>query len=126
LWYIIVKDNNGFYVGYKSIFDTKQGISFSYYLQHHELIKHIADHENLQQLIRFSQGMYIIQQQQNKLVFNDLRFGQIDGWSSGKHSFIFHYVLIHPNDQKLLIQQGRLSQLNSHSMYSLLSRVIGN
>lgn len=126
LWYIIVKDKNGFYVGYKSIFDTKHEISFSYYLQHNDLIKNIDDHENLQQLIRFSQGIYIIQHQKDQLIFNDLRFGQIDGWSTNKHSFIFHYVLIHPNDQKLLIQQGRLSQLNAHSMYSLLMRVKGN
>ncbi len=126
LWYIIVKEPNAFYLGYYSFFDKRYTLKFYHYFQHAELLQNISDHENLQKLIRFSQGFYIVRKQRKEIIFNDLRFGQVNGWVDSSQPFVFRYYLLHPVDQKLIIQKGRFSQLNISSLLTLYKRVIGD
>jgi inner membrane protein len=66
-------------------------------------------------LKRFSQGYYTAEKWGDTLVFNDLRFGQINGWEDPKSKFSFHYYLSHPQDNDLIVQRGRFVGLNKNS-----------
>ncbi len=126
LWYIVAEDSTGFNIGYYSVFDKSATIEFHHYPKNNILLYDISDHENLQRLIRFSQGFYTISKINDTLMFNDLRFGQINGWENYQNKFVFHYYLSHVNNEKLLIQKGRFSGFSVRALIALIDRALGN
>lgn len=126
LWYIAVGDSTGFYIGYRSVFDTEKKIDFKYFPKKDSLLATVHDHESLQHLRRFSQGYYTVEKWSDTLVFNDLRFGQVIGWHHSNEKFVFHYFLHHPAENDLVLQRGRFAKWNKESVYSLFNRIKGN
>jgi inner membrane protein len=126
LWYVVTGDDKGYYIGFRSVFDSKKEIEFEYFPRNDSLLEPIADHEDLQQLIRFSQGFYTVEKWNDTLVFNDLRFGQIIGWENKRGRFVFHYYLQHPEDNELVVQRGRFAGWNRQTFFSMLRRIRGN
>jgi inner membrane protein len=126
LWYVVAGNDSGYYVGFRSLFDSKKQINFQYFPRNDSLLKPIADHEGLQKLIRFSQQFYTVEKYNGTLVFNDLRFGQIIGWEKPKEQFVFHYFLQHPEDNTLVVQRGRFAKWDWQVVKALLKRIHGN
>jgi inner membrane protein len=126
LWFVVAGNDSGFHVGFRSLFDQSPEMDFSYFPRNNSLLKPIADHEDLQHLIRFSKGFYTVEQHGDTLVFNDLRFGQIIGWHDPKEQFVFHYYLQHPTDNDLVVQRGRFAGWNQEVVLSLWKRIKGN
>ena len=126
LWYVVAGNDRGYYVGFRSLFDSKKQISFQYFPRNDSLLDEIADHQSVLKLIRFSQQFYTVEKYNDTLVFNDLRFGQIVGWQNPKEKFVFHYFLQHPNDNTLVVQRGRFAKWNWEIVKSLLKRIAGN
>jgi inner membrane protein len=125
LWYIVLQNDSGYNIGYRSVFDKRDSIDFTFFPTNKSLLQPVADHEDLQRLVRFSQGYYTVEKWQDTLVFNDLRFGQITGWQDPQATFVFHYYLSHPNDNKLVVQRGRFARWNKAAMLALLKRIKG-
>ena len=94
-------------------------------LRNDSLLAPIADHEDLQHLIRFSQGFYTVEKYRDTLLFNDLRFGQILGWQDPRQQFVFHYYLQHPDDNRLVVQRGRFTGWNWLVVKNLWRRIRG-
>jgi inner membrane protein len=126
LWYVVAGNNSGYYVGFRSVFDSKKEISFQYFPRNDSLLQPVIDHEDLQRLIRFSQDFYTVEKWSDTLVFNDLRFGQIIGWANPKERFVFHYYLQHSDDNKLVIQRGRFAKWDWEVAKALFRRIKGN
>jgi inner membrane protein len=126
LWYVVAGNDSGYYVGFRSIFDSKEQIDFQYFPRNENLLDSIKDHEDLHKLIRFSQEFYTVENLHDTLLFNDLRFGQIIGWQNPIEKFVFHYYLQHPNDNILVVQRGRFEGWNSGTFLALLKRIKGN
>ncbi len=126
LWYVVAGNDQGYYVGFKSLFDRKAAISFQYFPRNDSLLKGISQQEDLQRLIRFSQQFYTIAQYHDTLVFNDLRFGQIIGWENPKENFVFHYFLKFPKANKLVVQRGRFEKWDWEVVKKLWMRIRGN
>ena len=76
------------------------------------------------ELKTFSQGFYTVEHWGDTLVFNDLRFGQINGWEDPKSRFAFHYYLSHPNDNDLIVQRGRFEKFNWISAQRMWNRIL--
>lgn len=91
LWNVIVQDVDGFYISDYSIFDSKQ-MSFQYFPQNKKLIDHLND-DNINRLKEISENQYIISENENGLVFNDLRFGLLKN-TDNDVQFAFSYQLI--------------------------------
>ena len=125
LWYVVAGNDSGYYVGFRSLLDSKKQIDFQYFPRNASLLRPVADHEDLQKLIRFSQQFYTVEKYNDTLVLNDLRFGQIIGWQNPKEKFVFHYFLQHPNDNKLVIQRGRFAKWNWEVVKALWKRIKG-
>jgi len=126
LWYVVAGNDSGYYVGFRSLFDSKKHIDFQFFPSNDSLLKPIADQEDLQKLIRFSQGFYTVEKWNDSLVFNDLRFGQIIGWQEPKEKFVFHYYLQHPDGNELVVQRGRFAGWNREVVKNFMKRIKGN
>jgi inner membrane protein len=126
LWFVVAGNDSGYYVGFRSLFDSKKQIDFQYFPRNDSLLKPVADHEDLQKLIRFSQKFYTVEKYNDTLVFNDLRFGQIIGWQNPKEKFVFHYYLQHPKENTLVVQRGRFAKWDWQIVKSLWKRIEGN
>jgi inner membrane protein len=126
LWFVVAGNNNGYHIGFRSLFDRKKEITFQYFPRNDSLLQPVHDHEDLQKLIRFSQQFYTVEKWNDTLVFNDLRFGQIIGWQNAKEKFVFHYYLEHPADNTLVVQRGRFAKWDWNVAKNLLQRIRGN
>jgi inner membrane protein len=126
LWYVVAGNDSGYYVGFRSLFDSKREMDFQYFPRNDSLLKPIADHEDVQKLIRFSQQFYTVEKYKDTLVFNDLRFGQIIGWQKPREHFVFHYFLQHPEDNSLVVQRGRFAKWDWNVAKALWKRIRGN
>jgi inner membrane protein len=125
LWYVVAKKDLGFYVGYHSVFDKKQQIDFYYFPKNDSFLNAVSDQEELQHLVRFSQGYYTMEKWKDTVVFNDLRFGQMIGWHDPNEKFVFHYYL-QKKDNKLVVQRGRFAKWDWQTTRSLIDRIEGN
>ena len=126
LWFIVAGDNKGYHVGFHSLFDKKKDIDFEYFPRNDSLLNPVHDHEDIQQLIRFSQQYYTVEKWNDTLVFNDLRFGQVIGWQNARGKFAFHYYLKENADNTMVVQRGRFEGGNLHTAGTLIKRIKGN
>ena len=125
LWYVVAGNDSGYYTGFRSILDRKPVMNLQYFPRNDALLQPLLNHEDLQQLIRFSQQYYCVEKWGDSLVFNDLRFGQIIGWQKPRGRFVFHYFLQHPTDNALVVQRGRFEGWNIQTLQLLLQRLRG-
>ncbi len=126
LWYVVAGNDSGYYTGFRSRFDSKKEMAFQFFPRNDSLLRQVSDQEDLQKLIRFSQQYYTVEQWNDTLVFNDLRFGQVIGWQHARGRFVFHYFLQHPQDNTLVVQRGRFMGWNRQTVALLLKRIQGN
>lgn len=126
LWYIVASNNSGYYIGYRSLFDSKKNIDFHFFPRNDSLLLPIRDHEEEQHLIRFSRGFYTIEKYDSVLIFNELHFGQIAGWKNPNAIFVFHYYLEHYANNNLVVQRGRFVGWDWDAVKSLINRIKGN
>jgi inner membrane protein len=77
------------------------------------------------ELKKFSQGYYTVEHWGDTLVFNDLRFGQTNGWENPDSHFAFHYYLSHPEENDLIVQRGRFEKFNMNSAMWMWNRIWG-
>lgn len=126
LWYVVAEDDQGYHVGYRSVFDSQLSMNLNYFPRQDSLLKLPHDQESLQHLKQFSKGYYTIEHKDGKLIFNDLRFGQIAGWHNPRASFAFYFYLEHPEDNVMAMQRGRVAGWNKETFNSLLERIKGN
>ena len=125
LWYVVAGDDNGYYVGYRSLLDGKKEINFEYFRRNDSLLKPIRQDKDLAKLIRFSQQYYTAEYYGDTLVFNDLRFGQVIGWQDPKEKFAFHYYLQYPKENMLVVQRGRFAKWDWEVVKFLWKRIRG-
>lgn len=126
LWYVVAGNDSGYHVGFRSVFDTRKDIDFSYFPRNDSLLVSVADHEELQHLKRFSRQFYTAELWGDTLVFNDLRFGQMMGWQNPKGKFVFHYILNHQEDNLLVVQRGRFGGWDGKVLKGYIKRIGGD
>ncbi len=125
LWYVVTGDDNGFYVGFRSVFDKESSIDFRYFPKNKDLLNPLYGTHDLKNLVRFSQQFYTAEKWNDTLVFNDLRFGQVHGWDNPNEKFVFHYFLQGAKDNLLVVQRGRFSGWNRETIKSFIKRIKG-
>jgi inner membrane protein len=126
LWYIVAETKDGFQIGYRSVFDRNDQITFRYFARNDSLLIPFRHLRDLDQLLQFSQGYYTASLSTLGIVFNDLRFGQVMGWQDPDAAFVFHYFLEKPDANRLVVQRGRFAHWNKQTFRNLLHRIGGN
>lgn len=93
LWTANVDRGDHYALGYHSLLDTKPEVEFVHVPKNHALLGPWADHDQVQRLIRLTEGHHVVQMRNDTLLFCDLRFGQI-GEPAPDKPFVFSYALI--------------------------------
>jgi inner membrane protein len=125
LWYLVAEVDSGYYIGYRSVFDKTSHVDFRYFPRQADKLQTLKGRKDLLQLLRFSQGFYIVDTSAYGLVFNDLRFGQIQGWRNRAAPFAFHYYLQEPDANKMIVQRGRFADWDWESVKIFWRRIRG-
>ena len=75
LWRAVVRDENGYYEAYYSLFDGDHPIRFDYYPSDEGLLAGIEEHWPVRRLKWFSHGFYSVNENAGDIVISDLRMG---------------------------------------------------
>lgn len=126
LWFVVLENKKGYFIGYRSVFDTKKEMDLTFFPKNNALLQPLKHTADVQQLVQFSQGFYTVENRNDTLLFNDLRFGQVIGWQNPKEQFAFHYNLQHPNQNKLVVQRGRFAKWNWKTTTLFWTKIKGN
>jgi inner membrane protein len=126
LWYIIAKTDSGFYMGYYSIFDKSKNIGFRYFPSNEQLISAFPPAKSLEKLKFFAHDYYIFTEKDNKVFFNDLRFGQAVGWATTTSKFVFSYNIRNETDNLIVISRTNTEISWGKAFRSLIQRINGN
>jgi len=124
LWFVVIKDRNGYYTGYRSVFD-QQPTELHYFPRNDSLLLKVKEQEDVKNLIRFAQGYYTVEWWSDSIAFNVLRFGQVVGWHDPTAKFAFHFLLDHPDANHMLLQRGRFQSWDRQAFRSFLRRIEG-
>lgn len=125
MYYSLAETDSGYYVNYRSVFDKDKPDPFRFYPKNEPLLQQVRNQEEVKNLRLFSQGWYTVEKQNDTLVFNDLRFGQINGWKDHDAGFTFYYYLDRPDANGLVVQRGRLKNWNGDVVKEYVNRLFG-
>jgi len=124
LWNANVDAGDNYLIGDYSFFDS-QPIKFKSYSKNRQQSAELLARDEVQSLIKISEGWYIIEQDDGKWIYNDLRFGLIP-IDPQKPQFVFRYIL-EENDGKITATEDRPDRSNMKAVFGTLwSRVRGN
>lgn len=96
LWNANISTSKGYYLADYSLFDS-QPIRFTFYTKNRKLEEKLVNSYDFQQLKKISEGWYLVTEQNNRLYFNDLRFGLLND-SPENPQFAFSYRMIPMSD----------------------------
>lgn len=123
LWMAISEGEEGFHVGYYSLLDDDQQVSFRYVPQEKHLLGDAADNAFVQRLQWFSKGYYIVRRTSNEgLKIQDLRFGRNDLGLTPTGEYIFTFRLL--QDETGTITGFRQERPSMNMSGALLSRFL--
>jgi hypothetical protein len=78
LWRCVAETSDGYYIGYRSLFDSHHDVRFWYVPRNEQLLESIEGQRAVETLKWFSDGWYAVEADEQGLHFNDLRFGEFD------------------------------------------------
>ncbi|MGB3075621.1 MAG: metal-dependent hydrolase, partial [Chitinophagales bacterium] len=126
LWYDLAKTKDGFYIGYRSIFDKQPAMQLTFVPQNDSMLGDLRSDKGVQKLIRFSQDYYCITKHDSSGInFHDMRFGQIGGWDNPNADFVFSYYITKEPGNYVNINQGRFEASTGEAFNSLIRRIRG-
>jgi inner membrane protein len=125
LWYIMIKEDTTFKIGYYSIFDKSKTIDYQTVRQNDYLLSYGCQPEDVDNLRRFSQNYYTAHIENDTIVFSDMRFGQTGGWYNSKAAFVFNFKMAQNCSNKTALQKGRFEAFNSETTIQLFKRMKG-
>jgi len=125
LWYIVVENDSGYNIGYKSVLDKRRNINYHFDYRCDSLLHSPCDPNDKARLLRFSQGYYTVELNHDSLIFCDLRFGEILGWEKLHPQPVLYYYLQYPANNKMIVQRGRFQGWNKDAVTRFIKRMRG-
>ena len=125
LWNVVVLDQDTIRSGYYSVFDQDKKINFHTIPRNEYLEARVNDQDAVEKLKVFSKGFYCFTEQDGRIYFNDLRFGQVEGWTDPGSDFAFSFDLTPGADNSMVVQQGRIKGSSEEMLLSLWNRLKG-
>jgi len=125
LWNANVDTKDSYLLGTYSFFDTKN-ISFEIYPKNHHLLGNLIEHEKVKRMIAISEGWYTINKIDNKLFYNDLRFGLMN-LEANSQDFVFKYeIKVDSSKNVTFIEQEKTPRDGQQLIKDLWQRIKGN
>ena len=125
LWSANIDTKNAYLLGNYSFFDSQE-ISFETYPKNHGLLGNLIENKKVKQMIAISEGWYTITKKDDKLFFNDLRFGLLSMTPNAK-DFVFQYEIILDESENIqFIEQKKNKRDGKKLLSDLWTRLKGN
>ncbi len=125
LWSANIETKDAYLLGNYSFFDT-QNITFETYPKNHELLGNLIDNEKVKRMIAISEGWYTITKTNDKLYFNDLRFGLLSVTPQSQE-FVFKYeIKMDDSGYVNFVEQEKTPRDAKKLMHNLWQRLKGN
>jgi len=124
LWTANVDTEDAYLIGNYSFFDS-QAITFSSYPKDHELLGSLVTNDKVVRLIDITEGWYTVSQKNEKLLFNDLRFGLLS-LKADETKFAFTYELENTEKGLVVIEAPKTPDDAEGLLESLWNRIWGN
>lgn len=125
LWNANVSTSKGYYLADYSLFDS-QSIRFTFYTKNRKLEEKLVNSYDFQQLKKISEGWYLVTEQNNRLFFNDLRFGLLNNDSENRQ-FAFSYEFTADSNGKLIAQEVPKAKRDGKALLQkIFNRIKGN
>ncbi len=99
LWRIMGEVEDGYWVGYHSLLDEHDGLTFEFVPRHDSLLASVRGSRAHDVLLWFSQGWYTVHQLDSSLMVSDIRFGELDVDLNNPRVYIFTWELL-PDDSR--------------------------
>lgn len=125
LWMAYSRDSLGAYVGYYSLLDKTDSIHFQRFFRNDSLANNWKNSPKFKGLLHFSKGNYILTYENKKIIYKDVRLGQMGGWENPCAPFIFSYELVQQSNGALEIRNTPRNFPISEAFTSLLKRIAG-
>jgi inner membrane protein len=122
----VVSKDDGYYISYRSVFDSKEQMDFTWFPRQDSLLDLVENKEEVKDLQVFANGYYTVERRNDTLIFNVLRFGQVGGWQNPRAKFAFYYYCDRPGANNLVVQRGRFEGWNWNTTGSFFRRIKGN
>lgn len=126
LWFVVVNQDTTLKIGYRSVFDKKEEVTWRTIERNENLLRDFEDSLLVSRLKTFSQGFYSGEMYGDTLVLNDFRFGQEVGWHDSLGRIAFHYYLNFPEENSLVVQRGRFARWDKKTVREFINRIKGN
>jgi inner membrane protein len=127
LWYVVEDDSTGYYTAYRSVFDAAgRPWKWRWQPRNEEELAAFRGREDVGYLLRFAQGYYTVGRYEDRLVFNGMKFGEIQGWRDRRAPFVFHYFLEDPADNRFVVQRGRWKDWDGAAWRAFVRRIEGD
>lgn len=125
LWNANISTPEGYYLADYSVFDS-QPIRFTFYTKNRKLEEKLVNSYDFQQLKKISEGWYLVTEQNNRLYFNDLRFGLLND-SPENPQFAFSYRMIPMSDGIYLAEEVPKAKRDGKELLKkIFTRLKGN
>ncbi|MGJ8593789.1 MAG: metal-dependent hydrolase [Aquaticitalea sp.] len=125
LWNANVETKDSYLLGDYSFFDS-QPIAFDRYKKNHELLDRYRTNENVQRMITISEGWYTLIEREDRLYYNELRFGLLS-MDKGSQKFVFQYEIVEDSDGNVrFIEQKKDQRDGKKLLLGLWERIKGN
>jgi len=125
LWSANVETKNEYLIGYYSFFDTKP-IHFKTYPKNHDLLGELIHDEKVQRMIAVSEGWFTISKKENRLFYNDLRFGLLS-LKPDSQNFAFQYEIKTNSENNVSFTETTKNREDAKQLLSdLWIRIKGN
>ncbi|MUU77476.1 metal-dependent hydrolase [Winogradskyella endarachnes] len=125
LWNANIDTKDHYLIADYSFFDT-QAISFQTYAKNHHLLGNLIENEKVKRMIAISEGWYTINQIDDKLYYNDLRFGLIN-LKPNSQDFVFKYLIdVDATGNVNFVEQEKNQFDGKALLLSLWQRIKGN
>ena len=105
LWSAQIELEDSYMFTYYSLFDKSMPVFTKKFPKNHDMLKPFIDEKKIQQLIILSNGSYIMTNENDKLIFWNLKLGQ-KGFDKNASPYIWSYV-IEKGKYELKIKEGR-------------------
>lgn len=125
LWNANISTSEGYYLADYSVFDS-QPIRFTLYSKNKKLEEKLVNSYDFQSLKKISEGWYLVTEQNNRLYFNDLRFGLLND-SPENPQFAFSYRMIPMSDGIYLAEEVPKAKRDGKALLEkIFTRLKGN
>ena len=96
LWYCAAEDDDGYHVGFYSLFDTDEEFEFQDVPRSEDLLGDLVSSFGVDRLIWFADGYYAARKHPDGVVFHVLKFGKLNLLENGDH-YPFSYLIRRSN-----------------------------